>query len=342
MLLVQYLYAAFSLKSGGAFMALTDDQKAAVRAWQLKLTEIAVEEMGHLMTVQNLRRFLRAGPVFDREEFPPKADVYPFQLHLEPLTPSSLSKYVIAEAPVDAPLDEYRARVKGQETVHHVGVIYGVLAVLFSSPGTLPPAGDPDAWQDFVGRVAAAIEAGKDPESWHVPEALMDPASIERQADPAHFYSSREGFHIHRIATSADARAAIRDIGLQGEAPVAVEGVLSHYARFRGMAEGTKGVIPFPMAKEFEPSFAVPVDPKLADYAEPALSKALECNAAYTAMIGALRDYLDAGTGDERTAHADAAVDLMRDVKRIAKDLMKLEQRPGSGVVAAPPFTPPA
>src|SRR5204863_2080786 len=51
-LLVQYLYAAYSLKKPGD---VTDPaQQAALSQWPRSLRGIAKEEMGHLLTVQNL------------------------------------------------------------------------------------------------------------------------------------------------------------------------------------------------------------------------------------------------------------------------------------------------
>jgi hypothetical protein len=105
-LLVQYLYAAFSLKhrrDGG----LTDQQLALIIdshppdtfGWRETLLNIAKEEMGHLMTVQNLLLLL-GGPLnFEREHFPFLSEFYPFHFRLEPLTKESLAKYVLAEKP---------------------------------------------------------------------------------------------------------------------------------------------------------------------------------------------------------------------------------------------------
>src|SRR5205823_13396607 len=55
-LLVQYLYAFFSLRTSG----LTPEQEQLVAEWQGALFTIAQQEMAHLATVQNLLRFLGA------------------------------------------------------------------------------------------------------------------------------------------------------------------------------------------------------------------------------------------------------------------------------------------
>src|SRR6185436_17019933 len=89
-LMVQYLYAAYSL---------ADDANA--RRWREVILGIAKEEMGHLITVQNILRLI-GGPLhLEREDYPFRSEFYPFHFVLEPATKASLAKYVIAEAPED-------------------------------------------------------------------------------------------------------------------------------------------------------------------------------------------------------------------------------------------------
>jgi hypothetical protein len=96
-LLVQYLYAAYSLAdSGFAGSQVPADAGTLTGKWRQAITGIAKEEMAHLLTVQNLLRFI-GGPLnLDREDFPFLAFLYPFPFVLEPLTKTSLAKYVAA------------------------------------------------------------------------------------------------------------------------------------------------------------------------------------------------------------------------------------------------------
>ena len=64
-LLVQYLYAAYSLSSEN--LSQPDDLNK-VNVWRNLILSIAKEEMGHLATVQNLLRFLGAPLALDRED----------------------------------------------------------------------------------------------------------------------------------------------------------------------------------------------------------------------------------------------------------------------------------
>ena len=91
-LLVQYLYGAFSLGDIDTRADLTEPQKNQARDWQRKIVFIARQEMGHLISVENLLRLI-GGPLnFEREDFPFRGDYYPFPFQLEPLTKDSLAK----------------------------------------------------------------------------------------------------------------------------------------------------------------------------------------------------------------------------------------------------------
>src|SRR6266496_4455970 len=141
-LMAQYLYAAYSLKSkkdvsDPAQKKVLDEDDRSSTSWPTRILGIAREEMGHLITVQNLLLALGLPPNLEREDFPPRKDLYPFALHLEPLSQHSLAKYVVAEAPVDASgIDDIIDVAQGPAAAHinHVGVLYGLLGVVFATP----------------------------------------------------------------------------------------------------------------------------------------------------------------------------------------------------------------
>jgi hypothetical protein len=140
-LLVQYLYAAYSLKLG---LEIPGASGFSTDTWQDTILGIAREEMGHLLSVQNLLRAI-GGPLrFEREGFPYRSQLYPFPFVLEPLTKNSLAKYVAAEMPEDVdpkvlPPDKKKelwARVTqgaGGMQVNHVGTLYAKLISVFES-----------------------------------------------------------------------------------------------------------------------------------------------------------------------------------------------------------------
>ena len=95
-LMVQYLYAAFSLKPAYEGVLGYGDPSSD------DLLGVAVQEMQHLGQVNRLLVALGAGPNLLRQDFPFEPDIYPFAFNLEPLSRASLAKYVYAEAPPDA------------------------------------------------------------------------------------------------------------------------------------------------------------------------------------------------------------------------------------------------
>jgi hypothetical protein len=100
-LMVQYLYAAYSL--GGD--QVPSKHREQVRRWQETILGIAKEEMGHLITVQNVLRLL-GGPLnLERNDYPWDVPFYPFKFTLEKLSRASLARYIFAESPDDWPSD---------------------------------------------------------------------------------------------------------------------------------------------------------------------------------------------------------------------------------------------
>lgn len=128
-LLLQYLYAGFSLKPKYAALRGTGVPNAT------DLLGVAVQEMKHLGAVNRLLVTLGAGPNLMPQDFPYQPDIYPFEFTLEPLSPHSLAKYIYAEAPVDA-FNDFRPPELGREIEralgrglrpNHVGSLYNAV-----------------------------------------------------------------------------------------------------------------------------------------------------------------------------------------------------------------------
>jgi hypothetical protein len=130
-LMLQYLYGAFSLKPAYRTIAGYGYPNAA------DLLGVAIQEMQHLAAVNRLLVALGAAPHLVREDFPYEPEVYPFQFHLEPLSVTSLAKYVYCEAPVnetdpsyaktkeDAAFHQRLFKALGSDTrPNHVGSLY--------------------------------------------------------------------------------------------------------------------------------------------------------------------------------------------------------------------------
>jgi hypothetical protein len=203
-----------------------------VRRWQEIILGIAKEEMGHLVTVQNVLIAMGAPINLNRQEYPWGSQFYPFVFSLERLSLNSLAKYVLAESPPDwnePPLSDEvkrRARASALKTVNHVGALYGTVMDVLQrgdipdsafQPQSLPLQASWDTW----GRGYTRGERGQ--ERGNVPDTLAPELVILR-------------------AISRDTAVfALQQISEQGEGPAGPLGRLSaadgtedsHFLRFK-------------------------------------------------------------------------------------------------------------
>ncbi|APG15061.1 MULTISPECIES: ferritin-like domain-containing protein [Bradyrhizobium] len=143
-LLIQYLFAAYSL--GGP--QVPEVHRDEVARWQSIILGVAREEMGHLITVQNLLKLL-GGPLnLERDDFPWDLPFYPFPFALEPLSLKLLARYVCIESPQKWP-DRWVGRKAdieklafpgGASDFKRVGVIYAILKSLLGDKKQIPDA----------------------------------------------------------------------------------------------------------------------------------------------------------------------------------------------------------
>lgn len=252
-LMVEYLFAAYSLGGPGA-----EKHAREVREWRDVILTVAREEMGHLMTVQNLL-LLIGGPVsFERSDFPWSSPFYPFEFRLEPLSLRSLACYVYAEMPkeLERPVD--------------IAVRREVLKLL---PGRAAPT---------VGEVYdRIIDLISDPEK--IPDSTFDPDSYAHQADFDEWGRSyRPGTHqpyvqdtttpppyerktrviVAQMATRTEAIATLRDVAGQGEAEhLRPHDKMepSHFDRFATIFRAYQAILK--KEPDFSPSRPVPVNP---------------------------------------------------------------------------------
>lgn len=150
-LMVQYLYAGYSL--GGQHLS-DPKHRQLTQEWKALILEIAREEMGHLVTVENLLTLIGGPLSFEREDYPIPVDLYPFPFELEPLTKKSLGKYVLAEMPdektiadlgLTEEIEAIQKYVEGDDAggddsggdkikVNRVGILYSAILALFQQP----------------------------------------------------------------------------------------------------------------------------------------------------------------------------------------------------------------
>jgi hypothetical protein len=104
-LMVQYLYAAYSINADQP----DKESRALVEGWRASILSVAREEMGHLLTVQNLLVLLGAPISFNREMMPWDHEFYPFPFSLEPLSEETLQCFIYAEMPRLAAIQQHKS-----------------------------------------------------------------------------------------------------------------------------------------------------------------------------------------------------------------------------------------
>ena len=219
-LTAQYLFSAGSLLPG-VRMTLPDfDHPIQTDDWYDVIRVIAKQEMGHLMTVQNLLLGLCAAPHLDRENFPSSSPLYPFPFSLQPARLTTIARYVCAEAPRTVVAadgadlaDAQREAKVGDGGVPRAGQIYERLFYLFQDSNA-PQAPWPDLQNPFP-----------DWPDWHI-----DPAKLgfnqDRQATAAEWRGQGDderpdtAIYVLPVQDKASARLAIHALAIQGEGPV--------------------------------------------------------------------------------------------------------------------------
>jgi len=244
-LMVEYLYAAFSLGGPG----VPKEHQRQVSEWQEVILGIAKEEMGHLMTVQNALRCLGGSLNLDRQDYPWDSDFYPFPFQLERLTRLSLAKYVFVESPppadwAGAEADEIRELARtgtGNALLHRVGDLYDAILKLLRDPdavpdrafrsATYPYQANWDEWaRGYQGGARGNAAGGAIPGT---PDVIVRP-----------------------VTCRTDTVAALSAVAMQGEANPTADGQApSHFARF------LKIFRQFPRNAGWDPSRKVPNNP---------------------------------------------------------------------------------
>ncbi len=246
-LMAQYLYAAYSL-GGPQVPAKHRDQ---VRHWQEVVLGIAKEEMGHLITVQNVLRLIGGPLSLDREDYPWGSQFYPFEFTLEPLTRDSLAKYIYAEMPAGWDTEEAKEikkrALKGttaQQALHRVGELYDRMQKILANPEYVKDSDFQEATTTFQ---ASWDEWGR---------GYMTGARGQATSSPR---GTTPDVLVQPVSNRDEAVAALSAIGKQGEALFYDDDANeeSHFRRFLDIYRE----FPEPKA-EWTPTRRVPTNPR--------------------------------------------------------------------------------
>jgi hypothetical protein len=280
-LMVQYLYAAYSL--GGE--QVPPERREMVRCWQEDILAVAKEEMGHLLTVQNILMLIGAPINLDRQDLPWDIPFHPGTFRLERLTLDSVASYVFAEMPTIAeldaliqetpPCDELLGRYKRfretdleqieimvrtrDSSPHRVGDLYLQLVKLVEEPHHIPDS----VFQEWtLAHQATADDWGRG----YRPDPRLVTAEGSFAAEPGKSVGSGRTADvlIYPVATRTQVRKALKELSAQGEGPVGLSGgssQLSHFDRFLKIYQEFKDL----GGQPWSPSRLVVADPSTLD-----------------------------------------------------------------------------
>ena len=222
-LMVQYLYAATSLP---------DEPGPDSVNYHEKLLDIAVQEMGHLATIQNLLLLLGGRKAFymQRDIIRETSEKNPIPFVLEPINKTSLAKYVAAEKPAQVPPDleakvDELVKLAEQDAgvdTHRVGAIYELLRWMFTPPEEASKGIDYALFAPLPANPHFSDEDLRD---------LSEVTEYEALADEWQVFE--EDVILTTAHTSAEARDAIDRIAEQGEG--LTDRSRSHFAEFMEM-----------------------------------------------------------------------------------------------------------
>jgi Ferritin-like len=230
--IVQYLFGSFSLRQ--------DDPNGA--AWNKTIFGIAKEEMGHLVTVQNLLFLLGEQPYLNRQSYPAPAS-YPFEKTLKRFGLGWLGDFVIAESPLDALLPP---GLQPNPNALKVGTIYTYLYWLFKEseqPGPPWPISNPGVPPEHVSKSdfadpRALADRLMTPQDWGVPPEQPGQPMIGLRILAHGPFGDAD-------TERAGALGAIYDVAAQGEGPIPQ--MNSHFERLSRIYVAASNVASLPL-----------------------------------------------------------------------------------------------
>lgn len=346
-LLVQYLYSGYSLDPDFEdYLATTTIGDGLVR--------IAVQEMGHLVGVQNLLLALGAEPTLVRQDQLGAPASSPFPYRLEPFSSRTLALYLLAESPM-LELNELPAQVRAfidhslgkldldqdgrpDAAVQAIGLVYAKLYWLFQ---------DSDAPAEWA-EVAGAFGGLEDYIGRHVGPDVLVQDSADRQSllDEWGSYATSFGLTIPRdpVLNNGDVRRLLYDIARQGEGYA--DATRSHFQVFCALQSETEswaGALARDMPAA--PTAAAAPGPGRTPIDDPASAAIAQVfDAVYELLLWVIACGLavprGGGTvGQRRTALLFTQLFvLMRQTQDLAWVLRELPLGPASDQRAGPPF----
>jgi CDGSH-type Zn-finger protein/uncharacterized Fe-S cluster protein YjdI len=319
-LMCTYLYAAFSLKTS-VEEGVTAQQLEAITRWKRSMLQVAIEEMGHLMSVWNITTALGGAPRVGRVNFPLDPGYLPagVVVKLAPFNMATLQHFVYLERPSGS--DE----PDGEGFEPERRFVRGV-----SGPRLTPMAIDYDTVGEFYQTLANGLR--------RLVEAHGEAGAM--CGNPALQLSSAEVSlpGANKVICLKTALAAFESIITQGEgAQENTEN--SHYQRFAAIRTEYQALLA--ADPSFKPAFPAATNPVLRRPPRPEGRVWLEdpdavatvdlANAAYGLMLRLLAyTYAVPAPDPDKTLALDLGIGLMHALGPLAERAARLPAGPSN------------
>jgi len=321
LIMLQYLFAAFSLKQSEK-EGVTAEQLVAINRWRRTLIAIGEQEMLHMALVQNLLTAVGAAPRLARPNFPMPAYAYPAGVRIElvPFSESALRHFAFLERPEGMDIEDAEGFAAIEQAV----------ALTHDGPDEIVPQ-----LQEFdtIGQLYRSVQAGLESLAERLgPERLfIGPPSA--QATEEHFRWPE----LVAVTDLASARQAIDTIVEQGEGASGewrdahfgrLLGVLDEYLAMKQADPAFEPARPVVAANVRPQSTGVPV-PLITD---PGTTRAMDLlNVAYEVLLQLLSRYF---------AHTDESPEQLEVLADVSVGLMYTAIKPLGSVVTTLPVSP--
>ncbi|MGQ0532882.1 MAG: ferritin-like domain-containing protein [Caulobacteraceae bacterium] len=327
-LMCTYLYAAFSLKDETEVDSAED--AAAVKRWRRAITDVAIEEMGHLAAVWNITAAVGGAPRFGRVNFPIDPGYLPagIVVKLAPFNEEVLQHFIHLERPVGS------AERDGEGFAFERN---------FSRNAPKPRLTPMGFDYDTAGEFYQTMQTGLDVMTEKLGEKELfcgDPA-LQLSANEIDLGGAKP------VLCKKTAKSACDAIIRQGEGATE-ESPDSHFCRFRTIREEYQAL----KAKNprFEPAHVAAVNPVLRRPPRPEGRVWIEnedaaeivdiANASYQTMLRLLGySYSVPGPSAEKSLTVDLAIDLMKAMAWLGESAARRPSGSVSGCNAGVSFT---
>jgi Ferritin-like len=321
LIMLQYLFAAFSLKQNVS-EGVSADELAAIGRWRKTLLGIGEQEMLHLALVQNLLTAVGAAPRLARPNFPMPAYSYPAGVRIEllPFGEAALRHFAFLERPEGMAVDD----AEGFEAIAQA------VALPHDEQDEIVPH---LSEFDTIGQLYRSIGAGLQ----HLAERLGPEGLF---IGPANAQATEEHFRWEELVAVTDLASAGRAIdtiveqgeGARGEWRDAhfgrLLGVLDEYLALKAANPGFQPTRPVVAANVRQQATGVVV-PLITD---PGTTRAMDLlNVTYEVLLQLLSRYF---------AHTDETPEQLAVLADVAVGLMYAAIKPLGTVVTTLPVGP--